>query len=88
MSFEKLLEDSGVLVIAEIGINHDGSIDKAQELISAASTAKVHAVKFQYRNIQNAYISTNEIGDEIISAEISRNYLSPIEILEPRLASE
>ena len=82
MSFEKLLEDSGVLVIAEIGINHDGSIDIARKLILAASTAGVHAIKFQYRNIQNVYISTNEIGDEIISAEITRNYLAPYEILE------
>ena len=82
MSFEKLLEDSRVFVIAEIGINHDGSIDIARKLILAASTAGVHAIKFQYRNIQNVYISTNEIGDEIISAEITRNYLAPYEILE------
>jgi len=84
MSFGKLLEDSRVLVIAEIGINHDGSVDIARKLISAASAAGVHAIKFQYRNIENAYISTNEIGDEIISAEIVRNHLTPVEILELR----
>lgn len=36
-------------VIAEIGINHNGSIQAAKELIKAASDAGVDAVKFQKR---------------------------------------
>ena len=34
-------------VIAEVGINHDGSISKAKKLISAASKSGADAVKFQ-----------------------------------------
>ena len=36
-------------IIAEIGINHNGSLDIAKQLISAGANAKVDAVKFQKR---------------------------------------
>jgi N-acetylneuraminate synthase len=36
-------------IIAEIGINHNGSLDIAKKLIDEAATAKVDAVKFQKR---------------------------------------
>ncbi len=59
------------------------------ELISQAAESGCDAVKFQYRNIDRAYASknedlefaTSEIGDEIVSAEIRRNFISPSEIL-------
>lgn len=38
---------SSVYIIAEIGVNHDGSVETARELIDAAVAAKVDAVKFQ-----------------------------------------
>jgi N,N'-diacetyllegionaminate synthase len=36
-----------VLVIAEIGNNHEGDIQRARELVREAATTGVHAVKFQ-----------------------------------------
>jgi N-acetylneuraminate synthase len=36
-------------IVAEIGINHNGSIDNARRLIDAAANAKCDAVKFQKR---------------------------------------
>ena len=36
-------------IIAEIGINHNGSLDFARQMILAAHTAGVDAVKFQKR---------------------------------------
>jgi len=75
--------DKHPFIIAEIGINHDGDIQKANRLIEAAASSRVDAVKFQYRNIKNAYRDGNleEIGDEIVSEQIIKCFLSPDEII-------
>ncbi|MBL79165.1 MAG: N-acetylneuraminate synthase [Nitrosomonadaceae bacterium] len=41
--------------VAEIGINHNGSLDTAKELIKVSSDAGCHAVKFQKRTIDVVY---------------------------------
>ncbi len=55
-------ENNPVYFIAEIGGNHDGSFEKAQEQLSLAVEANVDAVKFQaYR------------GDRLVSTEENRS---------------
>jgi N-acetylneuraminate synthase len=44
-----------VFVIAEIGINHNGSLDIAKKLIDIATTAGCDAVKFQKRSVEKLY---------------------------------
>jgi N-acetylneuraminate synthase len=44
-----------VKIIAEIGINHNGSIDIAKKLIDVAAFAGCDAVKFQKRTIEEVY---------------------------------
>ena len=44
-----------VFVIAEIGINHNGSLELARELIDAAVAAGCDAVKFQKRTVEQVY---------------------------------
>lgn len=44
-----------VLVVAEIGINHNGSLALARQLITAAAGAGCHAVKFQKRTVERVY---------------------------------
>ena len=44
-----------VKIIAEIGINHNGDIDIAKQLIDVAKKAGCDAVKFQKRNINLVY---------------------------------
>ena len=45
----------GIFVIAEIGINHNGDLEIAKELISAAKDAGADAVKFQKRAFELVY---------------------------------
>ena len=44
-----------VVITAEIGINHNGSIDVAKQLIDVAKSAGCDAVKFQKRTISKVY---------------------------------
>ena len=44
-----------IFLIAEIGINHNGEIKIAKELIKAASEAGFDSVKFQKRDVETVY---------------------------------
>ena len=44
------MSKENIYIIAEIGINHNGSLDIAKKLIDIAEVAGCHAVKFQKRN--------------------------------------
>ena len=44
-----------VFIIAELGINHNGDISLAKELIDIAAEAGCNAVKFQKRDIDLVY---------------------------------
>ncbi len=44
-----------VFVTAEIGINHNGSLDLAKKLIDVAAIAGCDAVKFQKRSVEKVY---------------------------------
>jgi len=50
-----------IFIIAEIGINHNGSVEIAKQLIDVAKDAGADAVKFQKRTIDLVY--TNEMLD-------------------------
>lgn len=44
-----------VKIIAEIGINHNGDLDTAKQMIAAAHRAGAHLVKFQKRHVDTVY---------------------------------
>jgi N-acetylneuraminate synthase len=44
-----------IFIIAEIGINHNGSLDIAKKLIDMAVETGCDAVKFQKRTIEIVY---------------------------------
>ena len=48
-----------VFIIAEIGINHNGSLDITKELITAAHEAGCDAVKFQKRTLELVYTAAD-----------------------------
>ena len=44
-----------IFLIAEIGINHNGSLSTAKKLIDLAKKTGFDAVKFQKKNTRNNY---------------------------------
>lgn len=50
-----MITDSTCYVIAEIGINHNGDLNKALEMVRASKIAGCDAVKFQKRTIEVVY---------------------------------
>lgn len=63
-------------VIAEIGVNHNGILQLAYELIDAAVNAGADAVKFQKRNLDDLY--SKKYLDNANAGEKSLRYLLPI----------
>ncbi len=63
-------------IIAEIGVNHNGILDYAFQLIDASVRAGVDAVKFQKRNLEKLYplkyLKNANVGEKNL------NYLLPI----------
>ena len=56
-------DKSPALIIAEIGNNHQGSIELAQKLIYAAKQAGADIVKFQHRNLVELFSSDYDSFD-------------------------
>lgn len=75
--------DPRVKTIAEIGINHNGSVEALFELVEASAEAGAQAVKFQYRNPRRAYVPrARELGDEIVGHAIASAHLEPASLCE------
>jgi N-acetylneuraminate synthase len=73
-----------VFVIAEIGLNHNGSVSVAQRLIEVAAESGADAVKFQLRNLPTLYTSmqgTLDIGVQYVKDAVERYGLTPEETL-------
>ena len=69
--FNKKL-NSFPVIIAEIGLNHEGSINKAKKLIKLAKKGNADAVKFQFYT-PDKYVSTS---NQIRYNQISKFALS------------
>ena len=48
-------KNSPTYIVAEIGLNHNGSLELAKELIKEAKDCGADAVKFQKRNLHYLY---------------------------------
>lgn len=63
LSQSPLFSHRGTLVIAEIGVNHDGSLDRAMELARAASQCGADAVKLQVFRADRLMHSSSEFAE-------------------------
>src|SRR3954468_22486663 len=75
-------DDSPCYVVAEIGNNHQGSLEQAKQLVDAAKDCGVDAVKLQKRANRSLY--TREFFDQPYDNEFSfgRTYGEHREALE------
>lgn len=69
-------EGEPVFIIAEAGVNHNGSLKMALELVDMAAAAGADAVKFQKRNLNSLY--PKQLLDDPNSAEWAFQYILPI----------
>ena len=75
-------KNSECYVIAEAGLNHNGSINLAKELIDVACKAKANAVKFQKRTIDQLAIKTTLETSDKRFPEFGKTYKEIREHLE------
>jgi N-acetylneuraminate synthase len=70
-----------VFVIAEIGMNHNGSVTRAKKLIDHASAMKVDCVKFQMRSLKDLYSKDAlNISSGDLSTQYTLNLLKKFEL--------
>jgi sialic acid synthase SpsE/sugar phosphate isomerase/epimerase len=87
---EKVIsEESSAFIIAEIGNNHNGSLDIAKQLIDEAVKAGADCAKFQMRDLDSLYMNkgnnmdvSSDIGTQYTLDLLSRFQLSDDEMLE------
>ena len=66
-----MVNESGVNFIAEIGLNHNGSIDLAKKHIESAKESGANTVKFQTYNAITRSQKTPELYDIFKSCELN-----------------
>lgn len=57
MDFSNITDrDCPPYIIAEAGINHNGSLQTAKKLVKIADESGADAIKFQKRNLKQTYV--------------------------------
>ncbi|HBA86059.1 MAG TPA: acetylneuraminic acid synthetase [Verrucomicrobia bacterium] len=71
-----------VFIIAEIGINHNGSVERAYRLVKAAADAGADCAKFQMRHMEALYRNSGEASGhgEDLGAQYTLNLLSRFQL--------
>ena len=77
----KVIGNKSVFIIAEIGNNHNGSLDLAKKLVDAAINTGADCVKFQIRNRKALYRSrANGSVAEDLGVEYIQDLLNKVEL--------
>lgn len=71
-----------VFIVAEIGVNHNGSLSVAKQLVDVAKKAGADAVKFQMRDMVSLYQNRGHANDpkENLSTQYTLDILSRFEL--------
>jgi N-acetylneuraminate synthase len=75
-------EDAPAFVIAEIGNNHNGSLELAKRLVDAAVEAEADCAKFQMRNLKTLYHNAGDAEDasENLGSQYTLDLLSRFQL--------
>ena len=73
------MKKTNIYIIAEIGVNHNGSIAKAKKLIVQAKKCGANAIKFQHFNPDEMILSDAKKANYQIS---NKNNLNQYEMLQ------
>ena len=75
---------SPTFIIAEIGINHNGQLSIAKQLIDAAVEAEASCAKFQIRNLKKLYQNAGDANDirENLGSQYTLDLLSRFQLTE------
>lgn len=82
MSDLNFLKKNQCYVIAEAGLNHNGSIDIAKKLIDVAAISGVDAIKFQKRTVEKLAVKNILDADDERFPEFGKSYREIREHLE------
>ena len=80
--FDGSIESNYCYIIAEAGLNHNGSVDLAKKLIDLASEAGADAVKFQKRTVDKLAIKSSLDAPDDRFPEFGKTYREIREHLE------
>ncbi|MEI7988217.1 MAG: N-acetylneuraminate synthase family protein [Chloroflexota bacterium] len=73
-------ETSSTFIIAEIGVNHNGSLDIAKRMIDLAAEAGADCAKFQMRHLETLYKDTANTNAENLGAQYQIDILSRFQL--------
>src|SRR5690606_37027861 len=71
----EIRDDKPTFIIAEIGNNHNGSLELAKRLIDAAAEAGADCAKFQLRDMESLYASGGNVTSEDLGSEYTLDLL-------------
>lgn len=85
----RVAADSPCLIIAEIGNNHNGSVELARRLVDLAIEAGADCVKFQMRSMQALYRNAGDASDasEDLGSQYTLDLLSRFQLSNEQLCS-
>ena len=76
-----LSEDAPAFLIAEIGNNHNGSVERAFKLVDLAFNAGADCAKFQMRDLNSLYTGANYVsGSEDLGSEYTIDLLKRFQL--------